>query len=381
MDGECTGGATPDCDDSDFCTADTCVNGLGCQSSVDLSICDDFNSCTADVCDALAGCEHLLVADNTACQDSEPCTAGDFCLSGVCQPGSDEADCQDFNSCSVDSCVAGIGCAHETLADGTTCDDGLTATVGDVCKTGFCKGVADDCAQFLGLQWPTMKVTSMALGTSTDDAMDLNQDGTPDNALGPVALFINAPIAESMAAGSLIYVAHLQELSQTQAFPVHFFLGQLAPGSGGCDVQTSPGCDYEVDSSGFDEQCVPLSSFPDVTYDGETLLSSSSGLFVLTFVFGDQVFNIEMKLAQVDVPITLEESTVQSFSGKVGGAVSKAELLEIAALINAGVDLVPVIEALIEPDIDTDGDGAPESISLILFIQGLGGNIVGTYNP
>lgn len=49
---------TPDCDDGDPCTSDTCVAGVGCTHGPPLD-CDDHDPCTADACDiTTAGCAH-----------------------------------------------------------------------------------------------------------------------------------------------------------------------------------------------------------------------------------------------------------------------------------------------------------------------------------
>ncbi len=379
-DGICGGGTLPDCDDGDFCTVDVCVNAIGCVSEPAPAQCDDGNGCTADTCDAVDGCDHVVVQDGTGCEDGDPCTEGDTCKVGQCETGPDEADCDDANPCTTDACLALTGCVHTPLADGTVCDDGNEATVSDVCKTGSCKGVADDCAQYLGLQWPTMKVTSMTLGSTTDDAMDLDGDGQKDNALGPIALFINGPIEDALDAGNIMYVAHLQELSETQTFPVHFFLGSLAPSTPNCAFQSQV-CDYLVQPTGFSDDCIPVSTFPDVSWDGQTLESQSAGLFVLTFAFSGQLYDIEVQLAQIDVPAEIDGATVESFDGRVGGAIDKQDLLDLASLIDAGVPLDDLIDSLIDEDIDADGDGEPESVSLILLVSGIGGDIVGTLEP
>jgi cysteine-rich repeat protein len=44
----CIGGPPPDCDDSNICTDDICVDGVGCTSVPNSAPCDDGSSCSAD---------------------------------------------------------------------------------------------------------------------------------------------------------------------------------------------------------------------------------------------------------------------------------------------------------------------------------------------
>ncbi|ATB48274.1 hypothetical protein [Corallococcus macrosporus] len=48
--------------------------------------------------------------------------------------------CADDNPCTESQVVAGQGCVHVPVPDGTTCDDANTCTSGDVCVAGGCQG-------------------------------------------------------------------------------------------------------------------------------------------------------------------------------------------------------------------------------------------------
>ncbi len=80
-----------DCDDGEFC-----LNGSEyCQDGVCISpgppSCDDDNECTADWCDddpEIDDCVHENLPNMTGCEDGEPCTFYDYCLSGTCRSGS-----------------------------------------------------------------------------------------------------------------------------------------------------------------------------------------------------------------------------------------------------------------------------------------------------
>jgi hypothetical protein len=85
--GKCTQEAFGDgkpCNDASACTlVDVCKGGV-CTGSI-APVCKDENPCTDDKCDAALGC--IFPPNTAACDDADPCTGGDKCLDGVCQPG------------------------------------------------------------------------------------------------------------------------------------------------------------------------------------------------------------------------------------------------------------------------------------------------------
>ena len=108
---------------------------------------------TDDDCrDALAGavdqCHHTYcddeighcvvepVADNTPCDNGDPCTLEDVCLGGVCTDGY-ENPCEDDNPCTSGRCVDG-NCRYTNIE--RACDDGNPCTIGDFCEDGVCVG-------------------------------------------------------------------------------------------------------------------------------------------------------------------------------------------------------------------------------------------------
>jgi hypothetical protein len=52
--------------------------------------------------------------------------------------------CNDNNSCTVDSCGT-AGCVHTTVSDGTGCNDGNSSTFFDSCRAGVCIGQMPQC--------------------------------------------------------------------------------------------------------------------------------------------------------------------------------------------------------------------------------------------
>jgi len=164
-------GATITCDDGDQCTqADACAMGLcvgkprackdakpceqascdkatGCTYTLALNqLCDDDDPCTADACDGAVGaCKHAT--DTTAaCDDGDPCTENDGCATGAC--AGEQKNCDDGNSCTVDTCESNAVGACTNATDTTaTCDDGDACTgIGTCTNAGTCGvGPQKDC--------------------------------------------------------------------------------------------------------------------------------------------------------------------------------------------------------------------------------------------
>lgn len=159
--GTCVGSGSPNCDDGNPCTDDSCANGQctyvnntepcddgnpctqgdtcsagSCVGGTPI-VCDDGNPCTVDSCHPVLGCRITNVPSSppTACDDGSACTTNDFCFGGICV-GGQNVDCSDNNPCTTDTCDAVLGCrySHNTLA----CDDGNDCTVGDACSGGVC---------------------------------------------------------------------------------------------------------------------------------------------------------------------------------------------------------------------------------------------------
>lgn len=168
------------CDDSNPCTDDSCLPGVGCQHVSNTAACDDRNACTStdrcaqgtcagsstcydgdpstiDHCDPETGCEHVdtcndgnvctddagtpasgCVHTNNAksCNDGDGCTVNDTCSDGACVPGA-PVNCDDGNACTNDSCTAASGCVQTNNT--ASCNDGDACTVNDTCSGGACE--------------------------------------------------------------------------------------------------------------------------------------------------------------------------------------------------------------------------------------------------
>ncbi len=121
------------CDDGSLCTLpDKCVDGA-CVPGPEAN-CNDGNPCTDDSCVPKSGCAHT--ANALPCSDNDACTLGDQCADGACKAGAELLDCDDGNPCTIDSCNPAVGCAHGNSNE--KCDDGNLCTEGDQCGGGQC---------------------------------------------------------------------------------------------------------------------------------------------------------------------------------------------------------------------------------------------------
>lgn len=124
----------------------------GCSSDAE---CDDGNPCTVDTCEAGSGtCRAQRLPDGAACgPEAGICCAG-ACASVAC---SGAADCDDGDACTVDACLNAGTCAAACTSAPRACGlrDGCCApgcTAGNdldcpaaVCGDGICAGKGENC--------------------------------------------------------------------------------------------------------------------------------------------------------------------------------------------------------------------------------------------
>ena len=158
------------CGDGNACTgSERCVLGT-CWPGTPLS-CGSGGQCQTGYCDTLFGCQLDDLPDGTPCNDGDSGTTDDACSAGVCEGGGTVADCFSDGDCSngdlcdgseqcisgtcvsgappscsvsdecrIGSCDAFAGCVVDNASDGTSCDDGDSATENDRCFSGVCAG-------------------------------------------------------------------------------------------------------------------------------------------------------------------------------------------------------------------------------------------------
>ncbi len=117
------------CNDSISCTIDQCVVGNVCSHTPIDAMCTG----AGEHCSLTMGCTTMMMTTCTTaadCDDHVYCNGVEQCLLPAhCAPGLPR-DCDDGNSCTIDSCDDSLGrCVYTT-----TCDSGIVATdTGPVC--------------------------------------------------------------------------------------------------------------------------------------------------------------------------------------------------------------------------------------------------------
>jgi len=165
------------CNDSDCvgfgdqCAKQACVGGK-CESQPAAfgTACDDENQCTIDdKCDGIGKCAGKL-AKGMECDDGDSCTADDECSTlGQCEGTG--VDCDDGDQCTTDTCLPEKGCLHESVPEGSLCDDGSLCTSSDKCESGKCSGVPKEC----DVSDCVVESCEPQTGECTEAAMDLRK--------------------------------------------------------------------------------------------------------------------------------------------------------------------------------------------------------------
>ena len=399
--GQCVPGAAANCDDGNICTINLCDPAVGCHSlptqspccSGLTSFCDDGNPCTSDLCDPdTGGC--IYEHNAAACDDGDACTTGDACAEGAC--GGAPVDCNDGNPCTDDQCGVAQGCYHIDL-DGVACDDGLACSVADACVAGACVGDTSQCTCTPTFSSDAGKISALAMGTNGDPGQGLDVDADPstcspegdcsggvNNALSILAGFANDSLAGAVSGGSVLLLLEFDGLG-TPGGSVAVYQGELDPANAGCDHQTAK-CSYLVDGGLLDpDTCEPLVGLP-ATFDGSTVIAGGPDA-LLPFAIPLQdgvVLDVTIAAVQFVGDLTLSDGDVTSFTGLLAGAIPKAGLLTaVDQLPDDGLppplskDLIKSFIEILEPDIDSDGDGSFDALSLGLQVEGIDALITG----
>ncbi|MCB9521543.1 MAG: hypothetical protein H6699_11805, partial [Myxococcales bacterium] len=398
-DGVCGATEPTNCEDGNACTIDLCDPFAGCSYLPNLnpcctgtvSICDDRDPCTTDLCDP-ATAECTQEANTAVCDDGDACTVSDRCEDGAC--GGRPRTCDDGNPCTADACDPDSGCTFEPI-DGGACDDGIDCTTGDACVRGRCLPAVNECTCEPHFGRQAVKLTALRIGSGGRPGEALDLDLNPStcspptdcsdgrhNALGVIGSFVNPSLTESVADGSLVLVLDIDDIG-LNPFQIAFHQGELDPVDSAC-TPADGGCRYRVSPATLTrDTCEPVVTL-EATRAGTAVSAGGRGTtFPFTLPFGDASVTITLYDVRFQGTVTISGDRVTRLDGVLGGAVPRAEL--ITALSSLPADSLPVdpasleglLRALVQEDIDVNGDGTPDAASIGLVVSGVDAVLTG----
>lgn len=287
-----------DCDDSNFCTDDACVNGGCVNTDVD---CDDSVACTDDSCDGETGectnADNCTVEGETCNTETGACEAAPVCATD--EECTDGLFCNGLETCDLETgdCVAGTRPCDDNNDDVCPPDGEATQT----CAEGDDAAVCTDCPPV---------TTNFTLGSD-------NLPGTTGND------FFNGPLEFNAGTGG--QVATLQT-------------GDIANGLAGTDQLDA----IVSDAGAAGETIVPtLAGIETInlTYFGDAATNGNVLTFNATNISG--VDTINSKSSTDDITITgLQETLNFGFVGVNDANVDLQLDFALAATTQGSTDAI-----------------------------------------
>lgn len=269
----------------------------------------------------------------------------------------------------------------------TPCDGKCTGT--QVCDTTTPPGTCKDLTQKWGINddGKVQKVTSLAIAAAADGC-DLNGDGKPDNKLNALASMAGSALSDSIKKGTVVLLFEPKSYkTDGTAFTFNVLIGDQDPAdkTAGVDV-TAAGGKYTVQTVSYDTATgKPLVVFTDAKITAGALTAAATSFYLNLSI---QSINIALTISKPTLSGTVTDSNswVDTKAGKLCGYITKSDLegainaLPDDTFKNLGMTKAQVLQLLpsvLAPDLDMDGDGKKESISLALNLETKAGIITG----
>eukprot|EP01059_Diplonema_ambulator_P004353 TRINITY_DN14055_c0_g1_i1.p1 TRINITY_DN14055_c0_g1~~TRINITY_DN14055_c0_g1_i1.p1 ORF type:complete len:4521 (+),score=859.58 TRINITY_DN14055_c0_g1_i1:194-13564(+) len=165
------------------CLAGLCIDNSPCRGIVckPVSQCYDPGVCEDDVFTTTGKCTTPYKVGAVPCDDNDPTTAVSVCSNGACTgtPKCKDVQCSKSDQChTVGTCDPLTGlCSDPPAPDGQGCNDGDPASTGDQCISGVCLGVVT-CG---GTQCPRTLNPCMRAACDNNRCVTLRLDSVPCN--------------------------------------------------------------------------------------------------------------------------------------------------------------------------------------------------------
>ncbi len=401
--GVCVKTNPPTCADGVMCTDDVCDPVEGCIRTPNHEMCDDDNPCTLDECDMVLGCTNTP-DDSLFCGDGDVCTVNDRCVDGECITDG-LMDCADDNICTDEFCHPSFGCLY--VFNEEPCSDEASCTVNDICHYGRCEGEEEfySCPPCdLEFSTTSFKINSLRMGAGGHPGEALNVDNdlktcSPnedceqglDNTLSFAGELLNDMLAENISLEAESPAIILVEMDNPKfdgtPFNMTLYYGGVDPSAPDCDYQNTV-CKYRVSPSNFNDLCQPYIQFTNAVIQDNVLTAGGSGnVFPYQMYFaggGTAEAVLFNAMVQADI-LTDEAGNIETFTGVIGGAVTPENLSGVVEAIPAeffpggSKDAVLGLIAMVPMDIDVNGDGEYDSLSLSFVVGSIKADIVPYY--
>jgi hypothetical protein len=130
------------CDDGNYCTVNDACSSFGSCSGAARDCSPVADQCNTASCDETADqCVPVPKSTVFSCNDGVGCTTSDKCTGTGSCAGTAVSCVSQTDQCNTGMCQEPTGtCAKVPVTNGTVCNDGNPSTINDQCVTGVCTG-------------------------------------------------------------------------------------------------------------------------------------------------------------------------------------------------------------------------------------------------
>ena len=375
---ECTtdGSSVQTCSSAGKWAVQACPQGSVCQSNKCIvpepcgGLCKASEKCVDEKCVVPEPCDGL-------------CKVGEKCIDEKCVPVDPcNGKCTAGQVCAEGVCVEPAKACQPACFPGQVCD--LSAAGGKgKCVTPTCS---------LPSSWGPhiQKVTSFMIADA-DKGCDLDDDGKPDNAMGALKDLSGSQFSDAVKKGTLVMLFETATYkTDGTTFSAQVLWGAVDPSNTGCDV-TKAGCKYTVNPSSYDlltpgmGPCKSKSMLTNAKVNNSTLKAKGQGMALVMPLTAGIELAMNISQAAFSAQVSNASQWLTTSSGKLCGVISKASLVDAVNAIpdetlqslGGKATVLSLLESLLAPDIDTDGDDVEDAISVALELEAFGGSITG----
>ena len=230
-------------------------------------------------------------------------------------------------------------------------------------------------------------------GDATTCTPEGNCEAGIDNQLGGVLAQVvgllnpNGLLADNLASGAIVIVMESVDMKTDGSdFTMNIYTGFPAAPLAECDILTQS-CMYYLDTEAFSpDTCRGYVSMTNARIIGEEVRPGGPGYEIsVPMPLGDGTsILVTASNARIEGEAVLGQDGLTLMNARLGGALNKQLLLETVLAIPDDVQLpisketiVTLLQELLVPDIDVDGDGVAESVSVGMKFATIDGTIVG----